>query len=324
MKIFRNTQLIVFLQRFFYIFGLATFSINECNGVSGDLKIRKLKFSESRLGVFYNVGVIILIISCCTIGFYIQYMLGYKKKISLFEIVGFFLIFLGSAVAVLIQFNYCTNQKSLIKILTKIYVMSQTLNILNPVGKKYSPVTYIIIILLIYISFEVTFLTTGILYLYQKQILLLFITIFLPKSIIVLLVFQYTCIAKILLSMFKNINKSISRTRNAKVSFNTKIRILRMYKFSKWKNLSTLFTIYATLFDLTTQVSNFFGFMILCCFSYIFASLVGSMYFILVFLIEKKLIFDFIAYLHEFLFIIYYIVCIVSLTRTITEITNEV
>ena len=157
---------------------------------------------------------------------------------------------------------------------------------------------------------------------YFPKKMIYFLIGFLPNSVIVLLVFQYAIIARILLSMFKNTNKSILYAENS-VSSTVKARIF-VSNFTKRQNLSSLSAINVTLCDLTAQVSSFYGFPVLCCISYMLASFVGSMYFLLVLLIERKPIFTSIEYVHIFLFAASYTVCILSLTRSITEITNEV
>ena len=196
------------------------------------------------------------------------------------------------------------------------YTLSQKLNNFNPIGTKYTPGTYIFNILLIYIIYSVTILIKSILELPESRNNLYFIIGCLTNAVTICLVLQYVCIASIFVLMFKNINNGISYIKKAK--------IFVMSNFSKREYLSSLSEIYMTLCDLTSQVSNFFGFPILCCISYMLASLVGNLYFLLVLLIERKPIFTIPEYLHIFLLATSFMICIVSLTRTITEITNEV
>ena len=313
-----------FMLQIFILFGLSTFTIvtKKIKSDKGDRQ--EPYFVESKIAICYNFLFIVFICVTNYLTINTLYTTRYRKTLSLFHIIDFFEIFFGTFVACLILIFYCRDRKTSITLTAKIYKMKLITDQLNPDQKGKSTLLYLALIIIFHLVMSVILLGSG--FIYYHNLLLLFSGAS-RNFVVTWLLLQYALVVRVLGDMFENINVALSsliKLPQIEVHYKNNLNISVLLSTRKLQLLSSVRDTHYALLKICLEVSKFYELTILGYIAYIFVCLVVFTYFLVDLVIERKITFSIIEYVHLFFWLLCFTSSFIPLSRFITNITNEV
>lgn len=318
-----KNRLFTLLHKFFFLLGLATFSTTQCS-VFPKFKIdskpiQKFIFQRSKFAVIYTIFLAIFDLSLSSYAAYGSYVNFYNRQLSFYPFLDVTINSLGVFMSVLIHLTYCVKSDKAIALLNRFLELHEKLRYFWPERDFFIISKFVISIFLF-----VTAICVPDLILYWKtwpNCLLVFMNFF-PNFVVIWFVSQYAIMGKILLIMFKNVNEALESMGNDSSKLDP------ISDLVKKQNLRAIRSLYSELYKLSVELSSFYNLPILCSICYMFVVVVGNTYFFVVSFIDKKSLKDYNVSsemtIPLFFLVILAIFCILTLTRTITEICCEV
>lgn len=314
MACFTFVTFFVLLKKFFFLLGLAPFSVCRMK--------RRTKqwvtFGHSREHATYGIVLTIFSAVVSLYSMYLMFIFFYDGIFKLYKIVDLCLMSFSVAANLLIHFTYCLNSKEFSRIVEEIFnhYHSFTIDFVRFNGN--GPILRFLMITFALYSL------TGLFYILSDMSFwgpsLIIVMNFVPNAVVNWYILQYALVVKVLHSMFRSLNDSIDNSvKHLLKNFEAK---------NSLSNLTTHFDTFIRLSDLCTRVSNFYSFCTLFSITYMFLSVIGSIYFFLVYLVYKKSVYTsnstFLPIPPNLLLVLLHILSVLSLTKNVTQLLSEV
>uniref|UniRef100_A0ABD2WWE0 Gustatory receptor n=1 Tax=Trichogramma kaykai TaxID=54128 RepID=A0ABD2WWE0_9HYME len=327
------------LLRIFNVFGIAPLTLVQ----QGPQK--EVRFVSSRLAVLYTYAFIGTIGVSNVMTVNAIYTQRYEKKMSLFHIIDFCEIFLGTFVTTMILCTNCLKNRTFSAIATKIYRINESIGQLSAFedgsGNKACNKARrgaehcFSIVGLIGFHALLTLIVLSSSAFYQENFVL-FVSGATRNFVITWLCLQYAVIVKILQRSFSRINdllRNLAGGRDAARINNNPVKNIEMKNRYVIKNghfdettmpqlIAKASELHYALVRTIDEVTGFYDYTILGAVIYIFVCLVVFSYFILDYIIEKR-IFSTVEYVNLFLWIVSFMSAFIALTMYVTKTLNE-
>lgn len=312
MSIFALNQLqyLKFLIRVFNFFGLTAFTIENHK------KETKPYFKISILALMYNVLMILIVGYANYFHIHRLYVTKYKKlsKLSMFDMIDLFEVLFGTFVVLLILFHHSFNQEALINFASKIYQIKLKISEMRIGNKERLTNFSLLLFLMFHMAVSIIIVISGIMYFDELEY---FLSSASRNLVITWLTVQYAIVVRILENLLKCINVALE---NLASSSKSKIFV----NANKLSSLTSIRNLHSSLLDVCPEVIRFYEVTILGAIAYIFACVILFTYFLIYPVIEKKMDFLLIEYVHFLLWLVSFTTAFIPLSRFVTKIMDEV
>ncbi|XP_014234441.1 putative gustatory receptor 28b [Trichogramma pretiosum] len=324
------------LLRIFNVFGIAPLTLVQ----RGPQK--EMRFVSSRLAVLYTYAFIAAIGVSNVMTVDAIYTHRYEKKMSLFHIIDFCEIFLGTFVTTMILCTNCLKNRTFSAIATKMYRINESIGQLSAFedgsGNKARRGADHCFSIVGLVGFHalLTLIVLSSSAFYQENFVL-FVSGATRNFVITWLCLQYAVIVNILQRSFSRINdllRNLAGGRDAARINNNPVKTIEMKNRYVIKNghvdettvpqlIAKASELHYALVRTIGEVTDFYDYTILGAVIYIFVCLVVFSYFILDYIIEKR-IFSTVEYVNLFLWIVSFMSAFIALTMYVTKTLNEI
>lgn len=313
---YQESRLIIYLQRFFSLLGLASFSISSSD------QSPQLIYKKSNTARIYSILSTILMNIAGSYGIYVLITAFYKFQLNIYTMIEISTNASGLLIASILHAVYCSNTDKSIGVLEKLLKIRRDFDNWFHLNSSLPVLKFLIFSFTFCFINYFIYLGTALLY-WDKPIYLAMN--FFPNQVIVWFVIQYAILSQVLLMLFRNVNVALKSVGKSNLNLDNRGALFKVTESMKLDALRTLGDLFSRLCKLSSEISDFYGFPILISLSYMFIALVGNTYFVVALVIERKSnLQSIMLVLPLVMIIILHVFCILSLTRTVTNIVSEV
>lgn len=307
-----------YLLQIFNIFGICTITFapkKEKKPIDKDLHL-----VVSRTAIFYNLLLIPFLITMNYCGMRVAYFTVYKERIGLYSILDYFEMVFGTFISVLLLVSYCLHPDSVIKIISEIFELKKTLNLLSSMNYESNEFLSSILLIIFYLTLAIVLITTSMVSNKWNALIGLDVRNLLISGVLL----QYAVVVKSILGMFEKINHYFFNFSTLTVQHQKSTRNFFLLDANKLQLLIKLQDLHHSLIEVSQEVISFYKIKVFGCIMQTLIYLVAFAYFQVDIIIEKKLTFSFVEYFHLCLWSVCYTFSLILLSRYITNTIEEV
>ncbi|XP_014208041.1 putative gustatory receptor 28b [Copidosoma floridanum] len=305
------------LIRIFNVFGLAAFTLENRENTNPRTEPT---FTSSKLLLAYNL----LFISMAGYTNYFSVSLlvrRYAAHMTIFNIIDICSIILGTAVSVFILAYYCVRRDASIRLSVQMYRAKMLVSQLSPNRTIKSQVLVLVLVLIFHVVTSVCMACTAVLAEYPNWMLRFASAV--RNFVVTSLFLQYAMVVRILLVMLERVNGTLENFGPVALFEASWCRSGSTEGLKRLQALSAIRSAHHTLYQICREVGKFYGFTVLGCIAYMFICLVVFSYFLIAILIERRINFAVIDYVHFLVWLVCFTASFVIMSTYITRVTEE-